>query len=220
MKETKPLPEEIALPLSNQHQRYLALFDFDGTITDRDSMLAFLRYSHSATGFIIKSILCTPVLCAFALNIISNEKAKELILKRFFQDWNEAKLTEIGQQFSTNELDSLVRKLAIKRILAHLTAGHDVVVVSASLTSWLQPWCENNNLDIIATLPKFSDTDKFIGINGKNCYGNEKAIRICERYTLKNYTSIYAYGDSAGDNEMLNLAHIKHFKPFRSSYLL
>ena len=49
----------------------------------------------------------------------------------------------------------------------------------------------------------------------KNCYGQEKVNRIKESYDLSKYDLIYAYGDSRGDKEMLELANNSFYKPFR-----
>ena len=100
-------------------------------------------------------------------------------------------------------------------MLQHLDAGHEVIIVSASLVSWLKPWCDKNKVALIATQPNFSKTDKFDGFNGENCHGKEKATRITEQYSLEKYTSIYAYGDSGGDIQMLALADVSEYKPFQ-----
>ena len=42
--------------------------------------------------------------------------------------------------------------------------------------------------------------------------GAEKARRIAERYPLDRYTTIYAYGDTSEDREMLSLAHKKYYR--------
>jgi phosphoserine phosphatase len=54
-------------------------------------------------------------------------------------------------------------------------------------------------------------------IEGKNCHGEQKVIRIQEEYNLSDYQEIYAYGDSSGDKPMLGLATNSFYKPFRSS---
>jgi len=51
----------------------------------------------------------------------------------------------------------------------------------------------------------------------KNCYGIEKANRIQEVYNLSDYKHIYAYGDSRGDRELLELADESFYKPFRDN---
>ncbi len=49
----------------------------------------------------------------------------------------------------------------------------------------------------------------------KNCYGIEKANRVQEVYNFDDYDHIYAYGDSRGDKELLELADESFYKPFR-----
>jgi phosphatidylglycerophosphatase C len=52
-------------------------------------------------------------------------------------------------------------------------------------------------------------------IDGKNCNGKEKAKRIKQAINLNEYDSIYAYGDSAGDKQMLALATYTYYKNFK-----
>ena len=96
----------------------------------------------------------------------------------------------------------------------HKQQGHKVVVVSASIESWLKPWCEKHNLDIIATKIEIKDgtvTGKFLT---KNCHAKEKYDRVKEAYNIGDYAYIYAYGDTCGDRELLELADESFYKPF------
>jgi len=204
-----------SLPIAEGDRRYLALFDFDGTISKRDSMLAFILFTHSTPKIIFNSILFLPVFIVYGLKIIDNEKAKILLLKLFFKSWRKEEFEKYATQFSVNVLDKLVRCSARDRLSEHLKAGHEVVVVSASLSDWLAPWCEKNSLALLATHANFSESDEFKGIQGNNCHGKEKVRRIVEKYKLETYALVYAYGDSRGDNEMLKLANISQYKPFR-----
>lgn len=204
----------VGLPCANSDEHYLALFDFDGTITSKDSMLAFFCFTNSNASLLLKSLIALPVLFLFFLKLLNNARAKELVLKIFFYNWDEARINKFGAQFCDQMVDSFIRESARKRLLQHLDAGHEVVIVSASLVSWLKPWCEQNEIELIATLPKFSQAGKFDGFNGKNCHGQEKVARITEQYSLEKYTEIYAYGDSSGDTQMLALADFSEYKPF------
>jgi HAD superfamily phosphoserine phosphatase-like hydrolase len=89
------------------------------------------------------------------------------------------------------------------------------VVVSASVECWLGPWCDKNGLDLIGTQLEIKDNRVTGKLLSKNCYGKEKVNRIRERYDLNSFDFIYAYGDSRGDDEMLELAQEKYYKPFR-----
>ena len=75
--------------------------------------------------------------------------------------------------------------------------------------------CTKQNITLIATELEFEDgvfTGRF---RGNNCYGKEKAKRVKALYNLKVFKTIYAYGDSAGDRELLKLADESFYKPFR-----
>jgi phosphoserine phosphatase len=52
-------------------------------------------------------------------------------------------------------------------------------------------------------------------ISGRNCHGDEKVCRIKEHFNVSQFSEVIAYGDSAGDKEMLALAHRRYYKPFR-----
>jgi len=47
-----------------------------------------------------------------------------------------------------------------------------------------------------------------------NCNGKEKVSRIKEAFNLADFETVYAYGDSSGDKEMLAIATHAHFRPF------
>ena len=108
----------------------------------------------------------------------------------------------------------MLRSEAMKRIAWHKNMGHTIVIVSASIESWLRPWCDKNKIDLIATrieIKKGKVTGKF---SSKNCHGAEKVNRIREKYSLPKYSEVYAYGDSLGDKEMLQIADKKHYQYF------
>ena len=79
---------------------------------------------------------------------------------------------------------------------------------------WLKPWCDKNELELIATKLKIKNGFVTGRFQTKNCYGIEKAVRVREIYDLDDYDHIYAYGDSRGDRELLELAHTKNFRAF------
>jgi HAD superfamily hydrolase (TIGR01490 family) len=162
--------------------------------------------------FILGFLLLSPILFAYKLKLISNWKAKEILLSYFFKKWSAQNFQIIAHRYSREKLPRLIKKSAIERIQWHKAQGHKVVIVSASVDSWLKGWCEIQGLDLIATELEVKDqriTGKFLT---KNCYGVEKVRRIKEKYNLKGFDYIYAYGDSHGDKEMLELAHERSYE--------
>ncbi len=193
----------------------IAFFDFDGTITTDDSLLKFIRFVVGDMKFIMGLCVLSPMLVIYKLKLIPNYMAKQMMLSYFFKGMAEKDFMAVASKYSLEHIDTIVRSLAREKIRWHQERGDKVVVVSASLECWLKPWCERNSLELIATRLEIKD-DKVSGqLLSKNCYGIEKSNRIQQNYSLDEYETIYAYGDSRGDKEMLDLAHKKYYKPFR-----
>jgi len=193
----------------------LVLFDFDGTLTDRDSLFDFLSFSHSPVVYLINLLLSTPYLVAFKLGFITNQTAKEKLLSCFFRGKKLEKIQELGEQYCSQRLPDTLRPAGLEKLNWHITEGHRVILVSASLEVWLKPWCETLGIELLATRISLSDqvfTGHFLG---NNCHGKEKVERIKEHLKLDDYSNIYAYGDSSGDTEMLALTKQSFYKPFR-----
>lgn len=194
----------------------IALFDFDGTITTDDSFIRFIRFMLGDVKTIWGMVLLFPMLMLYKLKIIPNYKAKQLMLSYFFKGMKQAEFQKEAEEFSLKHIDSIVRRKAMQKIVWHQERGDKVVVVSASIECWLKPWCEQNNLDLIATKMEMKDGIITGSLATKNCYGIEKVKRIKEIYNLSDYDYVYAYGDSLGDKELLALSDESFYKPFRN----
>lgn len=195
--------------------KVIALFDFDGTITTNDSLIKFIRFVVGDLKTFGGMILLSPMLITYKLKLIPNYKAKQWMLAYFFKGMLADEFLKVAEEYSLKHIDTTLRPKAMEKIAWHKERGHKVVVVSASIECWLKPWCDRNGLDLIATQIEIQDslvTGKFLT---KNCYGIEKANRTQESYNLSNYDYIYAYGDSRGDKELLELADKAFYKPFR-----
>ena len=127
---------------------------------------------------------------------------------------DQKKFFKLSEDFSMNKIDSILRPDAINRIAWHKKKKHTVVVVSASIESWLKPWCEKNELSLIATRMCFENDIVTGRFSSKNCNGIEKVNRIKKEYNLTDFNYIYAYGDSVGDKQMLSCANESFYKPF------
>ena len=198
----------------------LALFDFDGTITTHDSLIQFIRFAVGDGAFIRGMIALSPMLTAYKLKLIPNDKAKERMLGHFFTGVDREEFMHLADTYSADHIPSIVRPAALKKIRWHQERADKVVIVSASMECWLKTWCKTQNIELIGTRLAYEDailTGKFLT---PNCYGNEKARRVREHYNLDDFESIYAYGDSRGDRELLALADHAFYKPFRGDETL
>ena len=193
----------------------IAFFDFDGTVTTKDSFLELIKFQKGKTRFYFGFLINAPILILYKLKIISNQKAKEQMLRFFFRNIPQKKFQHRCDVFAEVVLPIYVRPKALQEIKKLAEKNIEVVIVSASAGNWIKKWSDTLNVDLIATVLE-EKNDVITGkISGKNCYGEEKVKRINSLYDLSKYDKIYCYGDTAGDKPMLALGTNSFYKPFR-----
>jgi phosphatidylglycerophosphatase C len=193
----------------------IAFFDFDGTITTKDTLLEFIKYSKGSFRFYLGFLLNSPWLIAYKLKIISNQRAKEKVLGFFFRNCPLPVFQESCDRFATEIVPGLIRPKALEEIALLQAKGASVVIVSASPENWIKGWTARIEASLLATRLEIRDQRLTGKIQGHNCYGEEKPRRIQEVYRLSDYQEIYTYGDTSGDKPMLRLGTVSFFKPFR-----
>ena len=196
-------------------KKVIAFFDFDGTITRKDSLLEFIKYVKGDQAFYLGFLIHSPGLLLYKLHIVSNQRAKEMMLRYFFGRMKAEEFRDHCEKFIIEKLPSLIRPKALHEIKKLNEGGAEIVVVSASPENWLRTWCDDNGLKCLATKLIINDNRITGKIDGKNCHGEEKVTRIKSLYNLNDFSSVYAYGDTPGDKPMLSLATIRFYKPFR-----
>ncbi|MEP7280040.1 MAG: HAD-IB family hydrolase [Bacteroidota bacterium] len=196
-------------------KKRIAFFDFDGTITTRDTLLEIIKYCKGNTRFYLGFLVNAPFLVAYKAGIISNQAAKEKILSYFFKGLSLTAFQQHCEAFAAARLPLLLRPKALREIEKLAAAGTDIVVVSASAENWIATWCRQNNIRLMGTLLESSRGLLTGRIQGRNCHGREKVNRINAHVDLSQYDEIYCYGDTKGDKPMLELATFSFYKPFR-----
>ena len=192
----------------------IAFFDFDGTVTTRDTLLEFIKFAKGAPAFYGGFLYNIFYLLAYKLKVITNQEAKEKVLGYFFRGTDVTEFDRMAVEFSKIKLPSLIRSKAQNEILTLQNDNIDVVIVSASPENWIRHWCFEKNLILIASVLETRDGKITGKISGKNCHGQEKVRRILEKYSIEEYNEVYAYGDTKGDLPMLGLATKPYYKPF------
>lgn len=201
----------------------IAVFDFDNTLTQRDSLLPFLQISvsdkpsalTSRLRFFWQVLRMSPILTAYVLKLIPNYRAKEAVLTHFLSGMTREHLQRLTENFAVKEIPKLLRPEALQRLRYHQQQGHHTILVSASLEAYLLPWARIIGIDQVIATKLESQSGILTGrIQGKNCYGPEKVERLTEVLGDLNQYSIYAYGDSRGDREMLDAATFPYYRKF------
>jgi HAD superfamily hydrolase (TIGR01490 family) len=192
----------------------IAFFDFDGTITTKDTLFEIIRYHKGSPALYAGMTLLSPALVAFKLKLISTQQMKEMVFRFFFGGSNVDAFRKKCAEFCAEHLPALVKENALQAIRQHLVQGHQVAVVTASAEDWVEPWC--NSLGIVCIGTRLEVRNALITgkIHGLNCNGPEKVERIKQTFDLNGYDDIYAYGDTSGDKPMLAMAKYGYFQKF------
>lgn len=192
----------------------LALFDFDGTVTTKDTLKLFIVFTHGTFKFYLGCLVLSPILLGYMLKLYPNAVAKQKLLSWFYKGWNYAAFKRKGEEFCSQVLPGYIRQSAIKKIRWHQKKQHRVILVSASIEEWLEPWCHAMEIELICTRMEVKDNLVTGRFSTPNCYGPEKAARLKAFLKMGDYDTIYAYGDSSGDKDMLALATKPYYQHF------
>ncbi|SHN18504.1 HAD family hydrolase [Chitinophaga sp. CF418] len=192
----------------------IAFFDFDGTITRKDTLFEIIRFQKGEGALYAGLALLAPALVMMKLGLISKQKGKNLVLQYFFGNTPIEEFRDKCAAFCRDRLPGLIRENALKEINEHLSKGHRVVVVTASAQEWVKPWCDCVGIECIGTQLEIRNARVTGRILGVNCNGEEKVRRIRQQYDLPVFGDIYAYGDTNGDRPMLQLATFGFFRKF------
>ena len=199
----------------------IVTFDFDGTLTTKDTLLVFIHYACGFWAFVVGFLRYSPLLVLMKLGLYPNYKVKQKVFSYFFKGMKLEVFDTLCQRFAQDN-HHLLRPQGIEAMNQAFSDGAEVMIVSASIDNWVKPFFENlsnqNNRSILilGTQIEVKDgllTGRFLT---KNCYGQEKVSRIQALYPHREEYHLTAYGDSRGDKELLAFADESHYKPFRA----
>jgi HAD superfamily hydrolase (TIGR01490 family) len=194
----------------------LVFFDFDGTLTHKDTLFEIIRFDKGLISFLWGIFLLIPQFLLFFLRKIDSQELKENYLEHFLKNRSLDLWNDTCEKFCEKRLPHLIRKEAFKALKKHQSENSRIVVVSASPENWILPWCKIMKIEGIGSRLETSSGKLTGKLIGQNCNGQEKVKRIKEYLELETYSPIYAYGDTKGDLPMLALADYPFYKVFEN----
>ena len=196
-------------------QKPYAFFDFDGTLIKGDSIVRFCLYAYRKGLCSLRQLLHAGVMgVLYHCRFTSAEKSKQAALA-FLAGRPRREVDRIAKDFCLSELIPNLYPEGVEAIRRHRREGCEVWLVSASTVFYLQPLVRYLHLTrLIGTRMHVDGQGRYSGlIDGHNCRGVEKPLRIEEvlsaRGEMVDYAASYAYGDTAGDIPMLMLCEHK-----------
>lgn len=191
----------------SHQQRNIAVFDFDGTLTTRDTLLMFIHYVAGTKRFLIGMTLFAPLIILMKLRLYDNSKCKEHVFSWFFRGMSHDDFVRHGQNFAA-KVRTVARSSTTEALARHRAKGDTLYIISASIEEWVAPYCHSLGVDhVLATRAEVDANGLLTGrFASPNCYGAEKVRRLLAVEPDRDSYHLTAYGDSSGDLEMFALA--------------
>lgn len=220
----------------------ISAFDFDGTLTTRDTLLLFIRHARGWWALFGGLLLFSPLLVLMKLHLADNGRTKERLFRHYFRGMLERDFDALCQSFARSHTHVL-RTAGLRTVQQALDRGDRVVILSASIDRWVEACLRqflvsSSRFQVLGTEIDVVDGRLTGRFATPNCYGPEKVRRLKEflkkvspwgdvegatkvsprgdvEGALEGTPFIIAYGDSRGDKELLAYADESHYKPFR-----
>ena len=187
----------------------VAAFDVDGTLTTRDCVVPFLELL-VGRGRLIAGIAAHPLAIANGLLRRDRDRIKAVAIRAAFTGRRETDVVRLGERFAETVHATWMRPDTAARLAWHRDQGHRIVIVSASLGVYLRALGAALGVDaVLCTEPVVARDGRYTGeMAGGNCRGPEKWRRLDSWMVAAGLAGadLWAYGDSAGDREMLAAA--------------
>ena len=184
--------------------RVIAAFDFDGTLSQRDTFVPFLAHL-SWMRLLGAFVRAAPALAGFATRTRSNEYAKMRLCRAALKGYSRAALAHVARAWVHT---IPLRPLLVERLRWHQQRGDHCVLVSASPDIYLEEVSRYLGFDdLICTRMAVDEHGRLTGaFDGANCWGPEKIRRLTDRYGPQDRYELHAYGDSRCDHWLIDAA--------------
>lgn len=191
----------------------LYLFDFDGTLTYKDTMFLFLKF-YDPAKFSVQFAKHIPLFVLVKLKLADAEKVKKSFISSILKGQSRSKIEKQAHLFFETYYPNIFRQNALDFIKNIDRENTESYIVSASLDIWVKPFAEKLGMHLLATEAEFKN-EVFTGnFKTKNCNGIEKVNRIKSAIDGKKFDKKIAFGDTNGDKPMLNFVNESHFRFF------
>ena len=198
--------------------RKIYAFDFDGTLTTKDTLLEFIRFAKGSGQMFRGFLLFSPLLILMKLHLFTNWKVKQKIFSYFFKGMKIDDFNALCTRFAEQN-KHLLRPTGIEKVRQAIAEEHTtVLIISASIDNWVRPFFDeiDKKIQVLGTQIETKEGRLTGQFTTKNCYGEEKVNRLTALYPHREAYYLIAFGDSRGDKELLAFADKGFYKPFRN----
>ncbi len=185
---------------------FTILFDLDGTLTQNDTFLEYLRFNVNILKYFFLLALLIPRIILFKINLISATQLKQDFLKIYLKDKNVKDLRKKSKEFlsSINWRNKILTKLKI-----HQSNNDYIILVTASINLYVEDIADYLGIKhVICTNIEIKNGRITGNLKGLNCNKEEKKYRLINKYKMhtRDKSKVIAYGNSKDDFPMFELA--------------
>jgi len=182
-----------------------AIFDLDGTLTKRDTLLPYLWLCLREFGFRRISILSLPFYALlYKFGVITNTQLKVLFLSKVLSGLTLDQLIPVTERFITGLFRWGLNNSVVEKLSEHLKKKHRVIIATASLDLYTFRLAEQFGIEhVICTLSEIKDGVLTGRIIGNNCHGQEKVDRLGRILNEADWDRTIFYTDHYSDLPLL-----------------
>jgi len=183
----------------------LAFFDFDGTLTRRDTILPFAFFiARTRPGRRWRVAHLMFWLLLLKVRLISNHRFKAQFCSLLLQGEARKQMDDLALAFATHHVEKALNAPVVAALRNHQQEGDEVYLVSSNFSFLLRPlqaaWALRG---IVATEVEIEGGRCTGRIAGQVCDGAEKLSRVLALFNAERVREATAYGDSRGDRALL-----------------
>jgi phosphatidylglycerophosphatase C len=183
----------------------LVFFDFDRTLTTRDTILPlglFLYRAQSTKFRGVGRLLWAAI--RLKCGTLSNHEFKEEFCRCLVQGETPEQIERVAHDFTTRHVARVFRRPLVRILHEHRQAGDEVYIVSSNFLFVLDPLRQQLDVSgIIATELEVVGGRYTGNLAGRACAGAEKLQRVVARFGHDRVRQAVAYGDSEDDRQLL-----------------
>lgn len=195
----------------------IVAFDFDGTLTVRDSFMAFLKWRAGPGRFALGLVKLAPSALAYLFHR-DRGRIKQAAVREFLRGVPRKQLEAEAGEFAERSSRSLLRPDAVAAWKRWRGEPVRLVIVTASPDLIVAPFARELGADaLLGTELAFDPEGRVTGdFATPNCRGPEKVVRLNAAFGPDLEVKA-AYGDTSGDREMLAMAETAGYQVFKGT---
>jgi phosphatidylglycerophosphatase C len=216
MGQDQPAPQAAGLAEEPDDLPIVA-FDFDGTLTVRDSFMAFLRWRAGPGRFARGLVKLAPSALAYLFHH-DRGRIKQAAVREFLGGVPRERLEAEAREFAERFSRSLLRPDAVAAWRRWRGDHVRLVIVTASPDLVVAPFALDLGADgLLGTELALDAEGRVTGdFATPNCRGPEKVLRLKAAFGPDLQVKA-AYGDTSGDREMLAMAETAGYQVFKGT---